>query len=160
MQQGEHGGSSHHDAHLVLCFHTTGDPSASCPTGKSDYLTPNCSSSCLEPSQEPQRAVVSQPHCIPPWRTRKRIFFLAGSLQERLGLGDTGWKPPMLGTEVWPGFTHITEQTSTWSSPGLQVREEGETRVPCSSTRGASRAQPLQHLHCLTGLPMQITTGS
>lgn len=41
---------------------------------------------------------------------------MAGSLQERLGLGDTGWKPPMLGAEVWPGFTHVTEQTSTWSS--------------------------------------------
>lgn len=56
-----------------------------------------------------------------PWGTRKRIF-LASGLQERLGLGGTGWKPLLRGAEVRPGATHITEQTSPRASRGKAGR--------------------------------------
>lgn len=138
-QQGEDGGSGHHDADLGLRFHTTRDPFESRPMGKSDYLTPNRSLSCPEPWQGPQRPVVSEPHCIPPLENMEKDFFWQAAFKRGWAWGTGGGNPPCLGLRS--GQESLTSLSKPQRGvPVLQVREERENTVPCSSTHG--QAEP------------------
>lgn len=117
-QQREHRGSSHHDADLGLGFHTTGVPFESCPTRKSDYLTPNRSLSCPEPWQGPWRPVVSQPHCIPTPGEHRKGFFWQAAFKRGWAWGTGHGTPPCL--ELRSGQESLT----SLSKP--------HARFPCS----------------------------
>lgn len=99
--------------------------------GKSDYPTANSSCSCLEPWQGPWRAVEPEPHCPPALGNREQP-----SREAALGGQKVG---PPAWAELWPGVTHITEQTSTWGShaPGKGGRGN---MVPCSKQSPTSAA--------------------